>query len=127
MPIPGYIVDLKGSMADALEQIEEARGAIIRIDTTLANTLPEIKKSLEGLNGTVRKHDTDIALQKQAYQECPARQAAGKPKPEDSGGNTGDNPWSLAKWGLRQFGIFGAELAVIFALLVLLMRARGLL
>ena len=36
------------------------------------------------------------------------------------------NSWSLAKWGIKECGIFGAQAVIIFGLLVLLMKARGI-
>lgn len=72
---PGYITDLKDQIGDVQKGVNETEKAIVRIDTTLAANLPPMKQQLQTLNGTVRQHDTDIALQKQAHEECPARKA----------------------------------------------------
>ena len=77
MAEPKYIKDLKDEMKQVAQSVAGTEKAIIRIDTTLAETLPAMKGQLERLNGSVRQHDTAIALQKQAHDDCPARKASG--------------------------------------------------
>jgi len=72
---PKYIGELKVAMGEMAKSVAGAEKAIVRIDTTLAENLPELKGQLQKLNGTVRGHDTDLALQKQAHEDCPARKA----------------------------------------------------
>lgn len=72
---PGYITDLKKQLGGVQKGVSGTEKAIVRIDTTLAQTLPEMKDDLKALNGSVRQHDTSIALHKQAQDDCPARKA----------------------------------------------------
>src|SRR4030042_1684340 len=74
---PGYIKELKSTLKDITGKVSSAEDSIIRIETTLTGTLPDIKSGRATLNGTVRKHETDLALQKQAHEECPARKGYG--------------------------------------------------
>ena len=74
---PEYIKSLKREMQAVSQSMNVTEKAIVRIDTTLAETLPAMKGQLEKLNGSVRQHDKDIALQQQAHNECPARKASG--------------------------------------------------
>jgi len=74
---PGYIKGLKDDMKEVTHMVSGTREAIVRIDTTLAENLPAMKAQLSQLNGTVRQHDKDIALQRQAHEDCPARKASG--------------------------------------------------
>lgn len=70
---PGYITELKDQIGVVQKGMGETEKAIVRIDTTLTENLPEMKDQLQKLNGTVSQHNTDIALQKQAHDDCPAR------------------------------------------------------
>lgn len=72
---PGYITELKQQIQVMHKGVTETEKSLVRIDTTLAENLPEMKEQLQKLNGTVRQHDKDLALQQQAHDDCPARKA----------------------------------------------------
>ena len=84
---PEYIKGLKREMQAVTQSMNGTEKAIVRIDTTLAENLPAMKAQLSQLNGTVRRHDTDIALQRQAHEDCPARKAEKNPNEKNPGGN----------------------------------------
>ena len=86
MAEPKYITEVKQQMGVVQKSITETEKAIVRIDTTLSENLPEMKEQLEKLNGTVRQHDKDLALQKQAHEDCPARKALGSGNPPGQAG-----------------------------------------
>lgn len=114
MAEPKYIKDLKDDMKQVAQSVSVTEKAIVRIDTTLAETLPEMKKQLEKLNGSVRRHDTAIALQKQAHDDCPARKSQNENPGEISGANVTIN-LSDPKTKIAIGGVVGAP-ALLLAL-----------
>ena len=50
MAEPKYIKELKDDMKQVAQSVSGTEKAIVRIDTTLAENLPEMKKQLETLN-----------------------------------------------------------------------------
>jgi len=107
------LADLIGGMDDQL--------------VVLGKDVAGIKVSVRGLEAAAEKangiqradHDKVLALA-EVQKICPARLA------HDKGDDNSDSGWSLAKWGLKQYGVFGFQAVVILGLFALLLHARGL-
>jgi hypothetical protein len=113
---PKYITELKDRFG-LLDKNVTAKFAAI--DTTL-QILPKIESHLKEINDSVAANKQEIALVKQKQDDCPAR-AAHKSNPD----KPEQGALSFAKWGLKEFGVFGALLGIIALLIVLMLAQTG--
>ena len=89
----------------------------LAVMATSMGALPKMEQHLKELNTKVQSHDVSIA-RLQERQDDPV---AGNPDGEDEQSGI----FSLAKWGLKQFGVFGVMALIIVLLIVLRLAESG--